>query len=290
MSNPHIELTTLKHSNDSASYKWFVLFIGGLTNAFVVAAPSITLSVLLPVISEDLHLTLVQAGWVWGVSSLPLIFMGLVGGSLGDKFGSKSLLIVGCILVGLTGALRGLSNDFLSLSAMSLLSGVVTPIITMNAWKTAGAWFSNSNLDLASGFLSMSMGSGFLFGSLLSATFFLPWLGGWRNVLFFYGAISAVLAIPWFFIRFQPKNSAIKAHHSEGHSIRKAISQVIHIRNIWLLGLAALTIMGANQGLMGYLPLYLTSIGWTDVASANALGVYNVVSTIFTIPVALLSN
>ena len=124
---------------------------------------------------------------------------------IGDRIGPKRVVLAACLLAGLAGALRGLAVDFATLMVAVLLFGLFSPMITSNTVKTCGMWFSRRQLGLANGVLSMGMALGFLLGSLFSATLLSPSLGGWRNVLILYGALSALLAIPWFFTRLPAK-------------------------------------------------------------------------------------
>ena len=66
--------------NHKPAYRWYILTLSALTNALIVAAPGMALSVLFQEISADLELTLVQVGMVWGIAALPGIATGLLGG------------------------------------------------------------------------------------------------------------------------------------------------------------------------------------------------------------------
>lgn len=69
-------------------YRWIILALSTLSNAVLVAAPSMALAVLFNEIQHDLHLTLVEVGMIWGIGALPGIFLSLIGGALGDRFGA----------------------------------------------------------------------------------------------------------------------------------------------------------------------------------------------------------
>jgi len=66
--------------------------------------------VLFAEIAADLQLSLIQVGAIWGMVSFAGLFAGLAGGIIGDRFGTKLTLAVACLLIGLAGASRGLSN------------------------------------------------------------------------------------------------------------------------------------------------------------------------------------
>ena len=85
-------------------------------------------------------------------------------------------------LVGAAGALRGTSGDLVTLGATVILFGLLSSMIPMNVHKTCGTWFSQRQLGLANGVVSMGMAMGFTLGSLVSATLMSPWLGGGKMV------------------------------------------------------------------------------------------------------------
>ncbi|MEW5717503.1 MAG: MFS transporter, partial [Chloroflexota bacterium] len=184
-----------------ANYKWYMLALATVTNACVAAAPLICMTVLFKEISADLGLDLVRIGLIWGISSLPSVVTLLAWGALGDRLGPKRILAAGVALAGALGALRGLASDFSSLLIAVLLLGCVSPLVAMNTIKVCGMWFPRRQLGLANGILSMGMALGFMLGSMISATILSPWLGGWRNVLFFYGAVAIALGVPWLFVK-----------------------------------------------------------------------------------------
>jgi MFS family permease len=280
----------MNHPSDKGNgYRWYILALSALTNSLVVAAPMMSMPVLFEKISTELHLNLVQIGLIWGINALPGIVTILVGGVIGDRFGPKRVLIFSCLLVGLSGAVRGFASDFSTLAAAMFAFGLFSPFITMNSFKTCGLWFPSREMGLASGVLSMGMALGFLVGSMFSATVLAPWLGGWRPVLYLYGGLSIALCIPWFFARPAP-SGAVTASAGKPRSIVQTLAYVARIRNVWLYGLAIFGIGGCIQGALGYLPLYLRGQGWPEASADGALAAFHTVSLIFVVPIALLSD
>ncbi len=268
-------------------YKWYILTLSILTNMFVVAIPSMGMSVLAKEISEDLRLNLVQIGIVWGAGSLPAIFTSLISGVVGDKIGPKRVLIVSSLLGGLLGAARGLTVDFFSLTVIAILFGALIPFVVINNIKTVGQWFPARQLGLANGLIAMGMALGFLLGSLLSATIFSPLLGGWRNVLIVYGVAGAFLSIPWFFTHTLPSDSRAA---SQNISMRAAVLHVLRLKNIWLLGFTLFGVGGCIQGVLGYLPIYLRDIGWEAIRADGSVSAFHTISMLFVLPVAIWSD
>jgi len=272
----------------SEPYKWMVLAIATFTFTFVMAIPQMSLPVLFDEISAELDLSLVQIGWIWGVGSMLGILMGLIGGPVGDRFGPRRTLAAACLLIGIAGAARGLSNSFAMLTLTTLIAGLAHWSIPMNVHKALGIWFPKEQLGLANGFAALGMALGFLLGSLLAATVFSPIFGGWRNVLFVYGAVAVLFSMFWWFSR---EKSGVSGHqHNQMITFRSTIGHVVRLRNVWLFCVATAGVNGCVYGMLGFLPLHLRNLGWNPAFADGTLASFHAVSLIFTIPIALLSD
>jgi ACS family hexuronate transporter-like MFS transporter len=272
------------------NYKWYIMILSALTNAFVIAVPSMGLSVLLPEIAKDLHLSLFQSGLLWGISSLPSILTSLFAGSLCDRFGPRRILIVNCLLVGSASALRGLSENFVFLVFSVFLFGFFAPMITISNFMNALKWFPAGERGVANGLATLGMALGFFVGSLISATFLSPVLGGWRNVFFLYGGVGALFALAWFLTHSASNELPSTEEASSSVSFGKGLWHVVQLKNIWLLSLAMLGISGAVQGLLGYLPLYLHDLGWSVINTGGVLASFHIASMLFVLPLTLWSD
>jgi MFS family permease len=277
---------------NTSGYRSSLLVLSMLTNTVTVAISSMCMPVLFSEISKDLNFSLVEVGLLWGISALPGVLTFLVGGAFGDRFGPRRVLIVACILSGVTGALRGAADGFGSMLVAMCLYGLVSPAVNMNTLKACGVAFPRRQLGLASGVLSVGMALGFLSASMFSATWLSPWLGGWRNVLFLYGAVSVAFAIPWCFVRITPAQEEDRATAAPAQqaSFRQAFSRVARIPAVWWFGLIILGFGGCIQGILGFLPLYLRGQGWAGPAADGALAAFHTVSLVCAIPIALGSD
>ncbi len=276
--------------SNGANYRWYLLTLAALTHTFAVAMPMMSLPVLFKEISEDLNLSLIQVGMLWGMIPLAGLFVVLIGGLLGDRFGVKRTLGTLCLLAGMAGALRGLSGSFISLATTMFLFGALNASIPINVHKVASIWFPGRRLGLANGILSLGMGLGLTAGAMISATVLSPLLGGWRNVLFLYCAISIGISVLWLLTRSEHGQVKSPSSHAGRVPFRQALSRVARIRGVWFLGIIVLGRMASTSGMTGYLPLYLRKIGWTAARADGALAASNAVSMIAAIPIALLSD
>jgi MFS family permease len=276
--------------NHQPSYRWFLLALTGVTGALVVSIPFSCMPALFKEISEDLGLSLVQIGTVWGLASLAGIFVSILAGVLGDKFGVKLVILLSCILAGLTGSLRGFSNNFITLSITVFLNGVVRLILPINLTKAIGIWFKGKNLGLAMGISAVGMGMGLMLGPMISASILSPWLGGWRYVLHLYGVLGVIVGILWIFFGREPHYDASDEIQSGTVPLRQAFSRLIRLRALWLIGLLMLFRVGGIMGTTGYLPLYLREQGWSVASADGTLAAFYGVSMLCVVPLSLLSD
>jgi MFS family permease len=279
-------------THQAPGYRWYVLGLATLTFTFVMAIPSMSLPVLFAEIAGELHLNLVQIGWIWGIGSVMGIVVGLVGGPLGDRIGPRRTLTWACLAVGVVGAARGFVWDFTSLAAAMLVLGFAQWAIPMNVHKTCGVWFAGPWLGTANGVVSVGMAFGFMLGSLLAATVLSPWLGGWRNVFFVYGAIALLFSLLWGFSQERSVDVANKGAQDKDQplALSAALRHVASIPHVWFFSLATLGVASCVNGTLGYLPLYLRNLGWPEATADTALATFHAVSMLAAIPIALLSD
>lgn len=271
-----------------SKYGWAVITLGGITNLFAIGIPMMCMPVLFKQISLELNLSLVQVGAVWGMGGLASTVMSPFGGLIGDRFGSKRTIMIGCLLIGIAGAARGVSTTFFGLAAGMFFYGLFQNSVILNTHKTSGIWFSGKNVVMANGIVSLGIAMGMFMGALISDTVMSPLLGGWRNVLLFYGGVSFFMGLLWIFTRSEPVR--YEENRPAGPPpFRRTIANVIPQKTIWIFGLAHFCYIGSIMGIIGYLPLYLSGIGWDPARADGALAALNAAGMAGAIPASLLA-
>jgi len=274
----------------AAGRRGYVLTLSTATMMFVLAMPSMAMPVLFPQIAAELHLSLVQIGTVWGLAPLAGVVFGLVGGMAADVRGTRKVIAVACLACGVVGAARGLAGGFVTLSATTLLLGMAGSAIPNNLHKTAGHWFSPRALGKANSVLSMGAGAGAMLGSLVSAAVLSPLLGGWRHVMYFYGAIAFVIGVVWLLSPDEPLEEGASKGSWSLRDFRRTLGTVVPVRAFWLLAAVSLCYSAYQMGFTGYLPLYLTGHGWSTAASSSALAAFSAASMAGVIPLMMLAE
>jgi MFS family permease len=140
------------------------------------------------------------------------------------------------------------------------------------------------------GISAMGMGLGLMLGPMISATILSPLLGGWRGVMYLYGAIAIFIGIIWFLFGREPDEADSIAGKSITEPFRQVLSRLIRIKALWLMGFTLLLRMGGIMGMAGYLPLYLREQGWSPTSADGTLAVFFGVSTLCVVPLSSLSD
>jgi predicted MFS family arabinose efflux permease len=273
-----------------SNYKWYILALTMLSYGVIAGVERMCMPVLFKQISTDLGFSLVSLGAIWGLDPLAGVFVGLPGGLLVDRLGIKRTLTALCILAGIFSALRGLAGNFVSMAAATFLFGTMAAMMPAIVPKTTAVWFKKAQLGLTNALINISSSIGSMAATMTSATILSPLLGGWRNVLFLLGAPAVIIGILWYATGREPEKRDIEITSPVQVPFRQALFRVIHIREIWIIGLITLLLWGANTGFIGYLPLYLRNIGWRPIAADSAVTVVNGAFMIGNIPMVLLAS
>jgi predicted MFS family arabinose efflux permease len=188
----------------------------------------------------------------------------------------------------LFGLTRSFAVDYTTLLLTTLSYGIFQAIIPILLFKVARQWFPPVQLGMASGVISAGFAGGLMLGPLLSTSVILPALGGWRQVLVFYGGIAIILSLLWLVVHpvERRSDSSSKVRVSLGDSLRHAM----RLRNVWVIGIGGLGINACFQGFTGYLPTYLKTIGWAELDADRALAVFFLASLTAVIPLSILSD
>lgn len=269
--------------------KWalWALMIG--TAGLATAAPRMALAVMLPEIREQLELSLLQTGLIWGADVLTGVVSSVLGGTLSDRYGARTSLVVACVGTGLFGMARGLVPEFGWLLACSLLTGPFINLIPLNLHKAGAQIFPRRQLSISNAGVSVGMASGFMLGAITAATYLSPWLGSWRMVLALFGGLGVLFGCVWLFI---PARTGVDrvAEHVAGHNFTAGLQHVAKLRDIRLMTLANFGYGACVNSMLGYVPLFLRNVGWAGPRADLAVSLFHVASLVATLPFSVWSD
>ncbi|OGO16719.1 MAG: hypothetical protein A2Z02_04945 [Chloroflexi bacterium RBG_16_48_7] len=256
---------------------------------FIAGMARQCMPVLFKEIAAELNLDLVAIGVVWGVDPLAGIFVAIPGGLLIDRIGVKRTMAGVCILCGVFGALRGFAGGFGTMAFYMFLFGLAASLVMSLSPKVTAMWFSGRYLGLTNALIWIALYVGQMIGAMFSATYFSPWLGGWREVLFVIGIPAVLIGILWVMVK-MPNKHEEESFQSEARGFRETLLHVVRIRDVWLIAIIFMTQMGVLNATNGYIPLFLRNMGWNGVAADGAFTLSLGMGCIGTIPLVMLSN
>ena len=244
--------------------KWLILLMANLILAGAVGIPFTAMPVLFSSVSRELQLTLAHIGMIWGALPLGVALFSILGGLFGDRFNLRKVIGIGCFVIALMSGLRGTCGDPVTLIIFMFLCGASLGAVIPSLPKVVGLFFPPRQLGLAIGILNSGFNIGAIFATALGATFILPLVGSWRNVLFFYSAICVILGIIWLSVIREAKPSqatAVTDLTERKAPFLEALAMVIRVKDMRFLIIANLGLAGPFLALMGYVPVYLENAG-----------------------------
>lgn len=268
----------------------WVLALCATTIMFVLSAPGAAMPVLFPQIAADLHLSLVQIGVLWGVAPLAGAVAGLLGGMAADVRGARAVIVTGCVVCAAAGAARAFSWGFVSLAFFTVLLGVAGSPLPNSLHKTAGQWFSPRSFGKANAVISVGVAAGAMLGSLASAAYLAPLVGGWRGVVVVYGVVAVVFGVLWLAAPPSPRTQGATRGRWTLADFRATVASVVPIRAFWVLTAACFCYSAYYMGFAGYLPTYLTDQGWSTAAAGGAAAAFQAASMAGVYPLTLLAE
>jgi EmrB/QacA subfamily drug resistance transporter len=172
--------------------RWWAL--AALAFSLLVISLDITvLNVALPTLARDLKATESQLQWI--VDAYTLIYASLVvlGGSLGDHFGRKRMLLLGLLLFGAGSLGSALSGSAATLIAMRGFMGIGGALIMPGTLSLIANLFSDQERPRALGVMQGMAGVGIVIGPLLGGVLLDHFTWG---VIFLINVPVVLLAIP----------------------------------------------------------------------------------------------
>lgn len=171
---------------------------------FILFMDRVSLNTPRPMMMKDLGLTNTQLGIAFSAFSLPYAFFQLVGGWIGDRFGVRRTLFVGCLIVGVSTALTGGVGGFASLVALRIAlgfgEGAALPTATraMAIWTPASRWGFAQGITHAFARIGNAVTPLLMAGMLLFIT--------WRTSFVVLGIASLLWLVVWmWFYRDDPR-------------------------------------------------------------------------------------
>ncbi len=226
------------------------LFFGG----FVTFSILYTTQPLLPVFSQEFHVSAVAASLTLSSSTGTLAIMMLAAASLSDQIGKKTVMIASMLFTSILSIMIAFSPNFFSLVLLRTMLGIAAAGIPSLAMAYVAEEFDSQAIGKVMGLYISGTSIGGMAGRIVTGL--LTDLFSWRTALFSIGVLALILSIIFTLILPTPKNSIKKEL-----CIKTVIqTYAVHVRNKALMSLIFLgfLFMGSFVTLYNYIGYLLS--------------------------------
>ncbi len=148
-------------------YGWIVIFMGLLTAIAAHGFGRMAYTIILPAMKDGLSFDYTQLGLLGTGNFIGYLTMAIIGGFLAARFGTRIVITLALVLMGITMILTGLANSFGFAFAMRLLTGLGNGASYVPAMALGSAWFAVKRRGFATGIVSAGIGAGTLISGLI---------------------------------------------------------------------------------------------------------------------------
>jgi OPA family sugar phosphate sensor protein UhpC-like MFS transporter len=256
---------------------------------------------------EILGLTLADMSWIDGANSVAYAAGQFIFGPLGDKVGTRVIVLGGILASVITAIAMGCSSSVFWLGALFAVQGLCQSSGWAPLSKNLGEFFSQRERGSIMGFWCTNYALGGFFASVLAG--YAAQRFGWRFAFFI---PAGILLIIWgLFLLFQrnrpedvglppieqyrgERESVIDpgdAPDSEVEGSWNVVAEVLRNRMVWLLALVYFLVKPTRYLLLYWSPVYVNELLGTGTASSGFLGsLFDLAGPIGTLAGGLISD
>jgi len=231
-------------------YGWIVIFMGLLTTIAAHGFGRMSYTIILPAMKDGLQFNYTQLGLLGTGNFIGYLTMAIIGGFLAAHFGTRIVITLALILMGITMLLTGLADSFGFAFAMRLLTGLGNGASYVPAMALGSAWFAMKKRGFATGIVSAGIGTGTLISGLVVPPILAAFgQNGWRFSWYILGgAVLVISGIVFAFVRSRPDEIGLQQVGAEATAPSPAAASdgkkasalqwtgVVKMGRVWYLG------------------------------------------------------
>src|SRR5512136_2096894 len=231
-------------------YGWIVIAMGTLTTIGAQGFGRMAYTLILPNMKDGLHFSYAELGLLGTGNFIGYLSLAIIGGFLASRYGSRVVISLGLVLMGLTMIITGFAQSFSFAFIMRLLTGFGNGAAYVPAMALGSAWFVLRRRGFATGIVSAGIGGGTLIAGLIVPPLLKAYGSeGWRFSWYYLGGgVLLISCLVYTFIRSQPEEKGLSPiGFDEAKDFLKAPSVeeraksiqwglVYRVKEIWFLG------------------------------------------------------
>lgn len=189
-------------------YGWVVIFSGMLATIGAHGFGRMAYTIILPEMRDGLGLTYAQSGLLSTGNFIGYLACAVIGGFLAARYGTRIVIPISLVLMGVTMLLTGAAQSFEIAFIMRLLTGMGNGGAYVPALALGTAWFAMRRSGFATGIVSGGSGVGILLSGLIVPAIMVAYMTeGWRYSWYYLGSFVLLIALLCFiFLRNRPED------------------------------------------------------------------------------------
>lgn len=262
-------------------YAWVILIVVFLAS---VAAPLNQNKVppLMPVLMEDFHITLSQAGLLMSVFSITGLILALPTGIILQRAGPKviGLVALGSLVIG--SSLGAISNSIGLMLTSRIIEGMGMGLIAVVAPSVLALWFPPEKQGTPMGIWATWVPVGSICMLLLAPRLELE--SGWRAVWWVGAGFSLIVFALYSFLLRSPPVLTDNETSQTGRPPR--LTAVIVNKDIWLLALSFVCFNLVMFPVITYYPTFLSEVRGYTLTEASTIASVSTIFILISAPLA----
>lgn len=268
----------------------FVILGGIFINVVINYMDRSNLSIAAPMITQELHLSTVQLGYIFSAFGWMYALLQIPGGIITDRFGPRIIYTFSLILWSLVTIAQSFATAFASLFGLRMAVGVFEAPSYPTNNRIVTSWFPDNERASAIGIYTS--------GQFIGLAFLAPVLtglenyAGWKGLFIITGIVGIVWGIIWYFFYRDPADSS-RVNETELQYIEKGggliekknppnkidsepfrwndLKEVLSHRNLWGIYLGQFAVCSTLWFFLTWFPTYLIKYRHIDFIESGFL-------------------
>ncbi len=268
----------------------FVILTGIFINVVINYMDRSNLSIAAPMITQELHLSTVQLGYVFSAFGWTYALLQIPGGIITDHFGPRIIYTFSLILWSLVTIAQSFATAFASLFGLRMAVGVFEAPSYPTNNRIVTSWFPDKERASAIGIYTSGQFIGLAF--LAPVLTGLEHYAGWKGLFIITGIVGIVGGIVWYFFYRDPADSS-RVNATELQYIEKGggliekknsrnkidsepfrwndLKEVLTHRNLWGIYLGQFAVCSTLWFFLTWFPTYLIKYRHIDFIESGFL-------------------
>ncbi len=228
-------------------YAWVIAFTGTLVLILSHGFGRMSYSLILGSMKEGLSLSYTQIGLIGTGNFIGYLCLAVIGGFLASRFGTRRVIFISLLIMGISLFLTGLSNSFVFAFLMRLITGMGNAGSYVPMMALPAAWFVANKRGLATGIITLGTGTGLsITGLIIPRLISMYGVEGWRYAWHLLGIIVFVFSfLCYFLLRDNPAEKGLTMYggverqnpKDKDFTFFSAWKNIMQEKEIWRLGL-----------------------------------------------------